>query len=94
MAAERRRVLYRGRVQAVGFRWTTRRIAARHQVSGWVRNLPDGLVELVAEGEPSELEAFLQEIRQHFSANIDEETQSSAEATGEFAGFSIRRGRM
>ena len=58
-----RHVFYEGRVQGVGFRYTTRRIATGFEVAGWVRNLPDGRVEMLAAGESDELEAFLQAIR-------------------------------
>ncbi len=55
-------VYYSGRVQGVGFRYSVKRIAAGYEVVGWVRNLPDGRVELQADGEPVEVEAFLAEI--------------------------------
>src|SRR5471030_2081507 len=55
-AANRRRmkVFYSGRVQGVGFRYTARTVAAGFEITGYVRNLPDGRVELVAEGDDSE----------------------------------------
>ncbi len=56
-------VLYAGRVQGVGFRYTTREIAKGFEVAGQVQNLDDGRVELVAEGEEDELREFLQAIR-------------------------------
>jgi acylphosphatase len=49
-ALERRTVFYSGLVQGVGFRYTTQRIAQQHAFAGFVRNLPDGRVQLVAEG--------------------------------------------
>ena len=52
----RRRVLITGRVQGVGFRWSCRRMAASHRVTGWCRNLPDGRVEACFEGEPAAVE--------------------------------------
>ncbi|HEX4083917.1 MAG TPA: acylphosphatase [Chthoniobacteraceae bacterium] len=58
-----RHLFYEGRVQGVGFRYTARRIATGFEVAGWVRNLPDGRVEMLAAGEAGELEAFLQAIR-------------------------------
>jgi acylphosphatase len=59
-----RRVSYEGHVQGVGFRWTTKNIARGFEVTGTVRNLPDGRVQLeVAAEDPAELEAFLDEIR-------------------------------
>ena len=57
-----RQILYSGRVQGVGFRYTAKQIAAGYEVTGWVRNLPDGRVELQVSGEPDQLEAFLQAI--------------------------------
>lgn len=58
------RWLVEGQVQGVGFRWSTQRYASRIGLSGWVRNLPDGRVEVVAKGTPNqlaELERFLRE---------------------------------
>ncbi len=63
MQRECRRVYYSGRVQGVGFRYTAHHVARGFDVAGSVRNLPDGRVELIAEGEPAELDAFLQAIR-------------------------------
>ena len=48
--AIRKTIYYSGRVQGVGFRWTTRRIACEYDVTGYVMNLPDGRVELAVEG--------------------------------------------
>lgn len=57
-----RHVFYEGRVQGVGFRWTTKNLARGYEVTGSVRNLPDGRVELLASGEVDEVEAFLEAI--------------------------------
>lgn len=57
-----RHVFYEGRVQGVGFRWTTKNIARGYEVTGWVKNLPDGRVELQACGEAGEVDAFLEAI--------------------------------
>ena len=57
-----RRVFYEGRVQGVGCRWTTKNLARGYDVTGSVRNLPDGRVELLASGEVDEVEAFLEAI--------------------------------
>jgi len=89
-AMERRHVFYEGRVQGVGFRYTARHIARRYQVSGYVRNLPDGRVELVAEGQPDELDRFLADIREEMRGFIRHEDVTRLPATGNFSGFEIR----
>jgi acylphosphatase len=86
------RIIYSGHVQGVGFRYTARSVATGFEVTGAVRNLSDGRVELVAEGLKAELEAFRTAIRDeglgHF---IDNEEVGWSEATGEFRGFEIAR---
>ena len=57
-----RLVYYEGRVQGVGFRATVKGIARGYEVLGWVKNVPDGRVELLAAGELEEVEAFLEAI--------------------------------
>jgi acylphosphatase len=83
-------VYFEGRVQGVGFRYNTASIAHRYDVSGYVRNCPDGRVELVAEGSPRELNDFLREVRDCFFNNIRNERSDVQDATGEFSGFDIR----
>jgi acylphosphatase len=55
----RRRVLFSGQVQGVGFRYTAQRLSQGYRVGGHVKNLPDGRVELVAEGAPEEIRRFV-----------------------------------
>jgi acylphosphatase len=55
-------VFYEGRVQGVGFRFTVRHIAKGFDVTGWVRNLPDGRVELQVTGQEDEVRAFLDQL--------------------------------
>jgi len=84
------RVLYEGYVQGVGFRWTTRRIAQGYDVFGWVRNLPDGRVELQVSGEDEEVAAFLQAIREStLGGHIAAEHTSEIEIPSPFKGFRI-----
>jgi acylphosphatase len=89
---KRIQVLYSGNVQGVGFRYSVKSVAAGFDVTGIVRNLPGGSVELIVEGVRDELEAFRQAIREsgldHFIRN---EKVSWAESTGEFRGFEIVR---
>ena len=58
MSRSRLQIFYSGRVQGVGFRYTVKTLASGFEVTGTVRNLSDGRVELVAEGTKDELEAF------------------------------------
>jgi acylphosphatase len=88
---ERRTILYSGMVQGVGFRFTTVRALAGVAVSGYVRNLADGRVEMVVEGEPEAIAEALKRVRRTLSSYIRNETQTVAAATGEFNGFEIRR---
>lgn len=92
MGRRRLIVYYSGRVQGVGFRYTVKSVALGFEVSGTVRNLPDGRVELEVEGQPAELEAFRQAIRDAGLARfIRDEQVFWSEATGEFHGFEIGR---
>ena len=82
--------LYAGRVQGVGFRYTARTVALGFEVTGTVRNLDDGRVELVAEGAREELEGFLQAIRDsEVGRLIRQEMPHWGEAKNEFRGFEI-----
>jgi len=85
-------IWYSGRVQGVGFRITARQAATGYEVAGMVRNLPDGRVELVAEGGREELECFRQGIRDAgLSGFIRNEQVQWTEPTGEYRGFEIGR---
>ena len=88
--SERRHVLYSGNVQGVGFRYSTQSIARNFQVVGFVRNLPGGSVELTAEGQPAELDRFLDAISDRLSGHIRKAIVTAGEATNEFASFEIR----
>ena len=57
-----KRVIFEGRVQGVGFRYTVKDLSRGFDVCGWVKNLPDGSVELQVMGEISEVESFIKEI--------------------------------
>jgi acylphosphatase len=89
-AVERREVHYRGHLQGVGFRYTVRHIAGQRRVTGFVRNLSDGRVHMVAEGERGELNGLLDEVALRMANYIREVTVDVTTATGEFATFDIR----
>jgi acylphosphatase len=90
MSRNQLQVLYSGRVQGVGFRYTVKVTTREFEVTGTVRNLADGRVELVAEGERAELEAFQQAIRESGVGQfIRSEETNWSEARGGFRGFEI-----
>jgi acylphosphatase len=92
MSRQQLKILYAGHVQGVGFRYAAKRVAMGFEVSGHVRNLCDGQVELVAEGERAELEAFREAIRDSgLGSLVRQEALNWGEATGEFRGFEIVR---
>jgi acylphosphatase len=70
MARTCKRVHYSGDVQGVGFRYTARGIAQNHAVAGYVKNLADGRVELVAEGETPEVDRFLDAVSRRMAGYI------------------------
>jgi acylphosphatase len=85
----RKRVLYSGQVQGVGFRYTTRQLAQRFAVAGSVRNLPAGDVEVVAEVEPDEVQRFLDAVAERMADYIDGHTIHDEPPDG-LQGFVIR----
>ena len=89
---ERLQVLFSGRVQGIGFRYTVKQTALGYEVTGWVKNLADGRVELLVEGERGELEAFQEAIPEAGLRRFIRETQLEwSNGTGEFRGFEIAR---
>jgi acylphosphatase len=81
---------YSGHVQGVGFRYAVKTITHGFEVTGTVRNLPDGRVELAAEGDSDELTAFLQAIRESDVGRFIRQEQANwSEAKNEFRGFEI-----
>jgi acylphosphatase len=88
-ASQRRRVLYSGHVQGVGFRFTVQRIAQHYTVTGFVRNLPNRQVELVAEGAPAELDRFLAAVAEAMAGYIHKTEARTGPPTGEYARFDI-----
>ena len=85
-------VVYSGHVQGVGFRYTAKAVAAGFEVTGTVRNLADGRVELIAEGARAELESFRAAIRDAgLSGLIRDETVAWSDAQETLSGFEIVR---
>jgi acylphosphatase len=84
-----KRVIYRGRVQGVGFRYTTRDVADDFAVAGYVKNLPDDTVEVVVEGDAAEVERFLAAVAERMAGYIQGHTIHEDTPRG-FAEFVIR----
>ena len=65
-------IIFTGSVQGVGFRYTAYNIAHRHRLTGFVRNLPDGTVEMLAQGQPEDIDDCIRDIKRSFAGYIRE----------------------
>jgi acylphosphatase len=84
-------VFYEGHVQGVGFRWSVRNVAKGFDVTGWIRNLADGRVQMQVSGEEDEVRSFLEAINQsELRALIRKQTESKLEGPVVANGFEIR----
>jgi acylphosphatase len=84
-----RLVRYSGWVQGVGFRATTAAMARRHPVTGYVKNLADGGVEMYVEGKPDAVTAFLQAVRAYWNRHIDREQVEEQAPAGTYRRFDV-----
>ena len=81
---------FNGRVQGVGFRFTTLELARELDVCGWVQNLDDGRVEVTAEGDEEDLKELLDEITHRFTRYIRSVDTDWSDTTGEFKDFGVK----
>ncbi len=86
-----RRIIFEGRVQGVGFRYTTASAARTYRINGYVRNCPDGSVELVAYGHRQQVEQLLESLTENFAGHIERQTVEEIDDSEPFDGFEIRR---
>jgi acylphosphatase len=87
-----RKFLIRGDVQGVGYRFFAQRAAARHQVTGYVRNCANGTVEAFAEGSPIDVEEFKKDLATGPQwASVGQVEEISLEPTGQYSSFLIER---
>jgi acylphosphatase len=89
-AGEQRRVVFDGDVQGVGFRYTACRLSEGYDVTGYVRNLPDGRVECLVEGDKDQIDRFLADLSGRMAHYIRRTTQQSAPAAGGYPSFTVR----
>jgi acylphosphatase len=87
----RQTIHFAGEVQGVGFRYTALQVATSYPVTGFVRNLPNGQVEMVVEGKRESVDAFVNALAFRMRNHIHQSTVESSSVTGEFDGFNIRR---
>ncbi|HVW22674.1 MAG TPA: acylphosphatase [Opitutaceae bacterium] len=81
---------FSGRVQGVGFRYAAMQVAKEFEVTGFVKNLPDGRVQLEAEGAEGELDAFLAAVEERMHGHIRKVERSARRREAQFREFSIR----
>ncbi|MDX2035688.1 MAG: acylphosphatase [Isosphaeraceae bacterium] len=91
MPIEARKIHYSGRVQGVGFRVTAQRVARPFGIGGYVRNLPDGRVEMLAQGELDALNLFLDALYREMRPNIASVDIAAADAEPDLAGDLVIR---
>ncbi len=90
MSHVRYQVIFSGRVQGVGFRYTSDQVARRFEVTGWVKNLPNGTVQMVIEGAVDELASYLDTVAAETHGRVIDCQTELKPATGEFSKFEIR----
>jgi len=82
-------VIFIGRVQGVGFRFTAHRMAQRHQLTGFVRNLPDGTVEMLAQGSARDIDDCIQDIKDYFGEYLRETKTNEIPSDPKYKDFRI-----
>lgn len=88
---QRRRIIFSGRVQGVGFRATARRLAGAFKLRGWIKNEPDGTVLMEVQGDAPTIDAYLAELRDRMSGSICGEGTTKVPPVDGEAAFEIAR---
>ena len=83
-------VFFTGRVQGVGFRYSTLQVAKGYEVAGYVANLPDGRTQLEAEGREAEVKAFITDVEDRMHGHIRKTERAASRRPAQFRGFTIR----
>jgi len=84
-----RHIIFTGNVQGVGFRFTAHRIANRHQLTGFVRNAPDGTVEMLTQGQPEDIDNCIKDLKDSFAGYIRETQIEDVPPNPRYADFRI-----
>lgn len=82
-------IKYKGRVQGVGFRFTAHKIASRYDVTGFVKNLPDGSVELLAQGSGDDVDRCIEDIQESFGGYIRDTIVNKVPVSDRYHQFEI-----
>ena len=83
-------IMFSGRVQGVGFRYTCVQCSKHHSVSGWVKNIARGDVEMIVEGDPPTLQSYVADVEASTHGQVREKSVVESAATGEFSEMAIR----
>ncbi len=83
-------VFFTGRVQGVGFRYSALQVAKEFEVTGFVKNLTDGRVQLEAQGEARDVDAFVKAVEERMHGHIRKTERSARKSPGQFQGFQIQ----
>ena len=86
----RKRIVYSGHVQGVGFRYSVARVATNYDLTGYVKNLSNGSVEIVLEGQPTEIQSLIDSLKQEMGVYIRQTQVHDESANNEFDDFSIK----
>jgi acylphosphatase len=79
----RKRIIFYGQVQGVGFRAVAKMLAGKYDISGWVKNNDDGSVSLAAEGEEQNIKNYIAQLKRFFHNNIEKMEENEEERKGE-----------
>jgi acylphosphatase len=89
MSIAGKHIIFIGHVQGIGFRFTAMRIANSRNLTGWVKNLPDGSVEMSAYGTEDDLQQCISEIHDYFGSNIKETNIADIAVNDQYEDFRI-----
>jgi len=82
-------IIFIGRVQGVGFRFTAHRMANRHQLTGFVRNLSDGSVEMLAQGTADDIDDCIEDIKEYYPGHVREMNVADVPPNPQYSDFKI-----